>query len=210
MLSLLNKTRALNQRNRSVTITFDNYKKLCYDKHINNGATHIRIDCGDCGEHDFRRMVYDVMNAEKFNSIYSLHINAPNSPIDGSLLDIVARKKRYVREFFVSGWTVYVPPKEMWTEFDNIRTFYLNLSDGTHVPDASSRVVEGIRASELIILENTSPFYPELDIGTFDKCLPTTNIILDGYYINKKPRENIKYKNCRVGAASDHLHVVDV
>lgn len=214
MLKTFNKVRLGNSRSRSLAINFDNYKKICYDKQSYHGVSHVRIDCLDCGEHDYRRMLYDVLNAEKFDGLYSIHVNAPHIPLDGTMLDRISLKKRYIRELYVTAWTVHVPPEKLWEEFDDLHCFNLDIADGQHVPDATNKLIEGIKVKKHVLLHNHSPFYPSLDLDLFDKCNQDARIDINGYYIesftlnenneNKKTNRNIGMDNCK------HLHIVNI
>lgn len=204
MLKTINKVRLSNTRSRSLAVNFDNYKKICYDKQNYHAVSHIRVDCLECGEHDYRRMIHDVLNAEKFDGLYSIHVNAPHIPLDGVILDRVSIKKRYIRELYVSAWTVHVPPEKIWNEFDDLQTFYLDISDGQHVPDATNKVITGIRVAKHIVLHNHSPFYPSIDLDSFDKCGTESKVEINGYYIDKNMdtiKKNIRLNNCKIRVA---------
>lgn len=204
MLKTVNKVRLCNSRSRSLAVNFDNYKKICYDKNNYHGVSHVRVDCLECGEHDYRRMLNDVLNAEKFDGLYSIHVNAPHIPLDGNMLDRVSIKKRYIRELYVTAWTVHVPPEILWKELDNLQVFYLDVADGQHIPDATNKVISGIRATKQIVVHNHSPFYPSLDLELFDKCGEDVQIDINGYYIDKPKKKNMRTENCRVS------HVVNI
>lgn len=204
MLKTVNKVRLCNGRSRSLAVNFDNYKKICYDKSNYHGVAHVRIDSLECGEHDYRRMMYDVLNAEKFDGLYSIHVNAPHLPLDGAMLDRLSRMKRYIRELYVTAWTIHVPPENIWKELDDLHVFYLDLADGQHVPDATNKVIAGIKVSKRIALHNHSPFYPSIDLDSFEKCDKDVQIEINGYFIEKNKKDNMSIQNCR------HSHVVNV
>ena len=186
-----------NALSRRLVIDFDNYKKISYGSNQYKGITDIELKINeDIHERDMKRMVYDVCTCNKFDNLYNFHLNAPNCPIDGEVLDLIAKKKYYIRGFFLTVFVVYTQPKEMWKHFDSLSSFYMNISDGYMVPNCTDNVVSGIRVSENIILENCSPFKPPLNIDMLmaGSEAHRKNIHVKGYTTER--RDDVTYEDC--------------
>lgn len=185
---------------RRLVLNFDNYKKVCYDSNTYRGVTNLEINIVDeKHESDLGRMVYEVTNSSKFDGVNTLYINAGNVPLDGVVLDTIARKKNYIRTLMLNVFTIYNPPSDMWKNFNGLEDLYINLSDGCIVPDAVSKLIEHSKIQETLFIENTSPFYPSFDMDILDKMsVIPTNIYISGYYIDGfNTRSNVHLSKCK-------------